>query len=67
MSRYKDCDPFECYDALVILTRQGIVMTSSDAQLTVDEDAKLCQIGRAIASRTGKENGKSKERAEDEV
>lgn len=52
MSKCKNCDPFECYDALVILTRQGVVMTSNDAQLTLKEDAKLYELNKIIADRT---------------
>ncbi|MBS4982487.1 MAG: hypothetical protein KHZ72_14455 [Lachnospiraceae bacterium] len=52
MSKYKNCDPFEYYDALVILTRQGVVMTSNDAQLTFKEDAKLYELNKIIADRT---------------
>lgn len=50
MSKY--IDPFEDYDALVILTRQGLVMTSNDAQLTVEEDRTLCRLNKIIAERT---------------
>lgn len=50
----KDCDPFKHYDALVILTRQGNVMTSNDAQLTINEDAELYKIGKIIAARAEK-------------
>lgn len=46
------CDPFENYDALVILTRQGVVMTSNDAKLTFAEDAKLYRLNKIIAERT---------------
>ena len=52
MSKCKNCDLFECYDALVILTRQGVVMTSNDAQLTLKEDAKLYELNKIIADRT---------------
>mgnify|MGYP000262989830 CR=1 FL=1 len=52
MKKCKDCDPFENYDALVILTRQGLVMTSNDAQLTIDEDAQLYKLNKIIAERT---------------
>lgn len=52
MKKCKDCDPFENYDALVILTRQGVVMTSNDAQLTIDEDAQLYKLNKIIAERT---------------
>lgn len=52
MSKCKNCDSFECYDALVILTRQGVVMTSNDAQLTLKEDAKLYELNKIIADRT---------------
>lgn len=52
MKKCKDCDPFENYDALVILTRQGGVMTSNDAQLTIDEDAQLYKLNKIIAERT---------------
>lgn len=46
------CDPFEKYDALVILTRQGCVMTSNDAKLTFVEDAELYKLNKIIAERT---------------
>ena len=54
MSKCKDCDPFKNYDALIILTRQGTVMTSNDAKLTFDEDAELYKLGRVIATRKKK-------------
>lgn len=56
MKKCENCDPFENYDALVILTRQGVVMTSNDAQLTVDEDAQLYKLNKIIADRTKREN-----------
>lgn len=46
------CDPFEKYDALVILTRQGVVMTSTDAKLTFAEDGELYRLNKIIAERT---------------
>lgn len=46
------CDPFEKYDALVILTRQGVVMTSTDAKLTFAEDDELYRLNKIIAERT---------------
>ena len=46
------CNPFEKYDALVILTRQGVVMTSNDAQLTFAEDDELYRLNKIIAERT---------------
>ena len=52
----KNCDPFENYDALVILTRQGCVMTSNDAQLTFAEDAQLYKLNKVIADRTRRAN-----------
>ena len=50
------CNPFEKYDALVILTRQGVVMTSNDAQLTFAEDDELYRLNIIIAERTRKVN-----------
>lgn len=52
MKKCENCNPFENYDALVILTRQGCVMTSDDAQLTFDEDAQLYKLNKSIADRT---------------
>lgn len=54
MKKCENCNPFENYDALVILTRQGCVMTSDDAQLTFDEDAQLYKLNKSIADRTRK-------------
>lgn len=54
----ENCDPFENYDALVILTRQGCVMTSKDARLTFKEDRELHKLNKIIAERTEKETGK---------
>ena len=54
MKKCENCNPFENYDALVILTRQGCVMTSDDAQLTFDEDAHLYKLNKSIADRTRK-------------
>ena len=50
------CNPFEKYDALVILTRQGVVMTSNDAQLTFAEDDELYRLNKIIAVRSRKVN-----------
>ncbi|HJB95945.1 MAG TPA: hypothetical protein H9765_10080 [Candidatus Mediterraneibacter intestinigallinarum] len=52
----ENCDPFENYDALVILTRQGCVMTSKDVRLTFDEDAQLYKLNKIIADRTKRAN-----------
>lgn len=52
MKKCKECDPFENYDALVILTRQGCVMTSTDVKLTFKEDVELHRLNKAIAART---------------
>ena len=60
MSKCKDCDPFKNYDALIILTRQGTVMTSNDAKLTYDEDAELYKLGRVIATRTKREEAEER-------
>ena len=60
MSKCKDCDPFKNYDALIILTRQGTVMTSNDAKLTFDEDAELYKLGRVIATRTKREEAEER-------
>lgn len=56
MRKCENCDPFENYDALVILTRQGCVMTSKDARLTFDEDAQLYKLNKIIAERTKRAN-----------
>lgn len=56
MRKCENCDPFEHYDALVILTRQGCVMTSNDAQLTFVEDAQLYKLNKVIADRTRRAN-----------
>lgn len=64
MKKCENCDPFENYDALVILTRQGCVMTSNDAQLTFDEDARLCKLNKSIADRTKRMNEAEKEARE---
>lgn len=58
MKKCEICDPFENYDALVILTRQGVVMTSTDAKLTFAEDAELYRLNKIIAERTKKANDK---------
>lgn len=50
MSKY--VNPFEEYDALVILTRQGLVMTSNDVQLTIEEDRELQRLNKVIVDRT---------------
>ena len=52
MKKCEICDPFENYDALVILTRQGVVMTSTDAKLTFAEDDELYRLNKIIAERT---------------
>lgn len=65
MKKCKNCDPFENYDALVILTRQGCVMTSNDAQLTFDEDAQLYKLNKIIADRTKRVN-EEEERAREQ-
>ena len=52
MKKCETCDPFENYDALVILTRQGVVMTSTDAKLTFAEDDELYRLNKSIAERT---------------
>ena len=54
MRKCENCDPFENYDALVILTRQGCVMTSKDARLTFKEDRELHKLNKIIAERTEK-------------
>lgn len=56
MRKCKNCDPFENYDALVILTRQGGVMTSKEARLTLDEDVQLYKLNKIIANRTKRVN-----------
>lgn len=56
MKKCKNCNPFKNYDALVILTRQGCVMTSNDAQLTFAEDAQLYKLNKIIADRTRRRN-----------
>ena len=56
MRKCKNCDPFENYDALVILTRQGCVMTSKEARITLDEDVQLYKLNKIIADRTKKVN-----------
>lgn len=56
MKNCENCDPFENYDALVILTRQGCVMTAKDTQLTFGEDAQLYKLNKIIADRTKRMN-----------
>ena len=56
MRKCKNCDPFENYDALVILTRQGCVMTSKEARITLDEDVQLYKLNKIIANRTKRVN-----------
>lgn len=56
MRKCKNYDPFENYDALVILTRQGCVMTSKETLLTPDEDVQLYKLNKIIADRTKRVN-----------
>lgn len=46
-----DKNYFEICDAFVILTRQGIVLTSDDCVLTPTEDAELYKINQKIKER----------------
>lgn len=64
MKKCENCDPFENYDALVILTRQGCVMISNDAKLTFDEDMQLYKLNKIIADRTRRVNEAEKKARE---
>lgn len=60
-------DYFQYCDAFIILTRQGVVLTSNDARLTFDEDNYLSELNHRLMERkesmskskgtTGSQNG----------
>lgn len=44
-------DYFQYCDAFIILTRQGVVLTSDDARLTFDEDNYLSELNHRLMER----------------
>lgn len=44
-------DYFEYCDAFVILTRQGVVLTSDDTLITFEEDAYLYKLNQRLMER----------------
>lgn len=49
-------DYFEYCDAFVILTRQGVVLTSDDARLTLEEDQYLYELNKRLKERQVKKH-----------
>lgn len=48
-------DYFEYCDAFIILTRQGVVLTSDDTKITPEEDTYLYALNKRLVSRKQKE------------
>lgn len=47
-------DLFEICDAFIILTRQGVVLTSNDAKITLEEDSYLYDLCHKLIERKKK-------------
>ena len=47
-------DYFKYCDAFIILTRQGVVLTSDDTRITPEEDKYLYKLNQALVERKKK-------------
>lgn len=57
-------DYFGYCDAFIILTRQGVVLTSDDTIITFEEDCYLHKLNRKLTKRAkgGEEHGRAAKR-----
>ena len=54
-------DYFDYCDAFVILTRQGVVLTSDDTRITHEEDTYMWELNQRIKERKEVEDRNDKE------